>query len=715
MNSPGTAPLTNSDTAGANHLHRPIVALVGNPNTGKTALFNALTGFRRLTANYPGVTVDVARGPIRGASRPLELLDLPGTYSLAAHSPDEMVVCNALCGRIPGAARPAVIVGIVDASNPLRNFYLLSQLLDVGLPVVLAVNMTDLAAARGIHIDTARLSERLGVPVIPVVAIHPETVQPVVAAIEQALGAEPPKVRVPLPDTLLAETAQVQAGAGIPLRHAEALRVLIDQEGYAEAQCVKQGGDRQAIQQARARLRAAGLDPAAAEVRVRYAWVDRLLADVVIRSVPRSKSRTARLDRLLTGRFTGLLGLLLILYGLFYAIYSLADPLMGSIEGVLGWVGTQAANLLPAGILQSLVVDGLIAGVGGVLVFLPQILILFLFIAVLEDCGYLARAAFLVDRLMRPLGLSGRAFIPLLSSFACAVPAIMGTRAIADRRERFITILIAPYMSCSARLPVYVLLIGAFIPAHTWLGGWLRLDALVMLGMYLVGVLVAIPVALVLRKIVFAGPPAGFLLELPSYKLPRLRTVWQRIYMAGVSFVLRAGTVILLVNMVVWALGYFPHAQAPADATADSEAVVGHQLEASYLGQIGHAIEPVIRPLGWDWRIGVGVVSSFPAREVIVATLGTVASLETPGAEAPPIEEAIKEMHHPDGRPLFTVPVALSVMIFFALCAQCAATLVTIGKETGSWGWPVVSFISMTLIAYAAAWLTVTIGRACGG
>jgi ferrous iron transport protein B len=360
-----------------------------------------------------------------------------------------------------------------------------------------------------------------------------------------------------------------------------------------------------------------------------------------------------------------------------------------------------------------------------VIVFLPQIMILFMFVAILEDCGYLARAAFMADRLMRPMGLSGRALIPLMSSFACAVPAIMGARAIPDRRERFTTIMLAPFMSCSARLPVYTLLIGALIPNTAWLGGWLRLDALVLLAMYLVGIVVAVPIALLLSSTILSGPPTGFLLELPPYRLPRLRTVWQRMYLAGQGFLVRAGTVILVVNIAVWVLCYFPRgeltrqaverdrtAQHWDDAQFQNE-LAGAYLRDSYLGRAGRWIEPAVAPLGWDWRIGVGVIASFPAREVIVATLGTVFNLGRDVSEGSgEMRAAVAQATWPDGRPLFTIPVGLSLMVFFALCAQCASTLAVIGKETGSWIWPALSFVGMTTIAYVAAWAVSAAGAA---
>ncbi len=706
----------------------PAIALVGNPNTGKTTLFNSLTGFRRHVANYPGVTVDVGRGPIRGANRPLELLDLPGTYSLSAASPDEAIVWRTLYGRIPGQARPRAILTIVDASNPLRNFYLVSQLLEVGLPVVVALNMIDVAAARGLRIDAEGLSRHLGVPVVPVVATRARTVAALVGALEEAIRSRAPAPGVELPEFLRREAAQLAEQSAVRLDPGEALRILVDQGGYAERDFLARGGSSSLLEQSRQRLTASGLDPAAAEIRARYDWVNRLLDGLIEREPPSDHSWSTHIDHLLTHRVSGILLLLLVLYGIFCAVYLGARPAIEAVEVCLGWVEAQAVRFLPEGALRSLITAGVLAGVGSVLAFMPQILVLFLFLAILEDCGYLARAAFMVDRLMRPLGLSGRAFIPLLSSFACAVPAIMGTRTIADRRERFLTIFIAPFMSCSARLPVYSLLISALLPTRTWLGGWLRLDSLVMLAMYLVGIVAAIPAALVLRRTVLAGPPTPFLLELPSYKWPRVRTVVQRVYLAGRRFLTRAGTVILLVNLIVWALGYFPRRPTVLDDLRQREQLAGwdretfeSELAAAYLrdsclGRLGRSLEPVIEPLGWDWRIGVSVLAAFPARELVIATLGTVFNLGLgPDANSAGLRARVAQVtwEHSQ-RPLFTLPVGLSLMVFFALCAQCTGTLVVIARETGSWVWPLGSFVGMTGMAYLAAWAVFAGTRALG-
>jgi ferrous iron transport protein B len=727
---PSTADSARS-SAGSHATHRSprIVALIGNPNTGKTTLFNALTGYRRHVANYPGVTVDVARGPIRGTHQPIDLLDLPGTYSLAAASPDEAVVCDSACGRLNGVPPPDAILAILDASNLPRNLYLLSQLLELNRPLLIALNMCDIARSRGIAVDADRLSERLGVPVVPIVATHDASVAPLVAALERTLDSPPPTERVELPPPLIAECMQLSDALSPPLTPAEALRAILDRDGTA-GQRFLSAGAAQRLADARQRLADAGIDHAT-EVRARYAWIARTLDGALTRPQRPVRTWTDRLDQVFTHKLFGALILLITVALVFQAIFSWAEPLMIAVDGLFAGLAAIVSTWLPPGALSSLIVDGVIAGVGGVLTFLPQIMILFAFIAILEDCGYIARAAFMADRLMRSIGLSGRSFIPLLSSFACAVPAIMGTRVITDRRERITTILLAPFMSCSARLPVYVLLIGAFVPDATYLGGWVSLRGLVMLGMYLVGVLVAIPLGWLIKNTVLAGPASLFVLELPSFKWPRPRAIWQRMYFAGRSFVVRAGTIILALNIIVWALGYFPRSAATEariaqlaaaagwDEQRTSAELSGAYLRDSFLGRLGHGIEPAIRPLGWDWRIGVAVIASFPAREVVVATLGTIYNLGDAAddeQQTRSLQNAMKIATWPDtGRPVFTLPVALSIMVFFALCAQCSSTLVVIAREAGHGSWAVASFVGMTTIAYFAAWATSALAAALTG
>lgn len=698
------------------------VALVGNPNTGKTTLFNALTGFRRHTANYPGVTVDLAHGPIQGATEPMQLLDLPGTYSLAASSPDEAVVADALSGMHASMPRPDALLVILDASNLQRNCFLLSQLLELQLPTVVALNMTDIAAARGFEIDVAALSDRLGVPVLAVQATKPDTTRPIVHALRAATELRPKANELNLPAAVNQAVDSLSSPEGFP--RALITRAVLYPDSHAEQQYLQSGGSKSDLQTARQSIQAAGIDGAMAEVQARYAWVSATLDGVLRRPEIPVRTWSDRMDQILTHRIGGAVVLLAVLYGLFWSIFSGAGPLMDLVEGLVGSLGELVAGGLSEGMIRSLIVDGVIGGVGGVVVFLPQIMILFLFIAILEDCGYLARAAYMMDRLMRGVGLSGRAFIPLLSSFACAIPAIMGTRTIADRRERFITIMIAPFLSCSARLPVYVIMIAAFVPATSYLGGWLGLQPLVMMGMYLVGVVAAILVAFAMRKTVLPGAGSNFMMELPAYKLPGVRVVAHRVWEAAREFLVRAGTLILLVNVIVWALAYFPRSEATRttietiaaeqgwDEERTQNELEGAYLRDSYLGQAGQAIEPALHPLDWDWRIGVGVIASFPAREVIVATMGTLFNLGAEQDEASePLQQALRTATWPDGRPLFTLPVAISIMVFFALCAQCGATIAVIYKETKHWLYPVASFCLMTGMAYLGAWLVIVIGR----
>jgi len=685
------------------------VALVGNPNTGKTTLFNALTGFRRHVANYPGVTVDIGAGPVRGARRPTELLDLPGTYSLVAASPDEAIVVDLLRGEAGPA--PDVVVAIADASNLSRNLYLFSQLVEFGTPLVLVVNMVDVAKRRGLEIDFPLLSQRLGVEVVPIVATQSGAARAVVDAIDRAVTAPPrPTVRVPMP-AAIERAVEALEGQPATLPYAAKLRAVIDGAGSG------------------AQLAQSGMDAHREEIQARHRWVATTLREVVRRPEKRVVTWSERLDVILTHRVSGAAILFGVLFVFFQAIFSWAGPLMDWIDAGFSTLGGWVAAVVPAGVWQSLLVDGLIGGVGGVLVFLPQIMILFAAIAVLEDCGYMARAAYMMDRAMRALGLSGKAFIPLLSSFACAVPAIMGTRTIPDRRERLTTILLAPFMSCSARLPVYVLMIAAFVPPAAYLGGWVSRHGLVMMSMYLVGVVVAVPIAWLLNRSRPRDSGPGFMIELPGYKIPRIGTVFHRAFGAGREFVVRAGTIILLMNVAVWALAYFPRsgavladvgaraAAAGWDEERTNDELAGAYLRDSYLGRMGRGIEPVVEPIGWDWRIGVAVIASFPAREVVVSTLGTIYNVgEEADEESVSLRDAMANATWPDSqRPVFTLPVALSLMVFFALCAQCSSTLVVMGRETRSWRWPLLSFAVMTTLAYVAALATAAGARALGG
>jgi ferrous iron transport protein B len=718
----------------------PSIAVIGNPNTGKTTLFNALTGLRQRVGNYPGVTVERKTGVCRlDDQTTVELIDLPGTYSLAARSPDEVVAVDVLLGQQQGTSQVDAVLAIADASNPERNFYLISQLCELGLPVVIALNMMDLAESRGIEIDVERLQAALGTPVIPLCASRGEGVEQLRAALKQALvrKAAPACARPQFSAVLLAEAdalcADMRARSAVLKRSAtptEAFRVLVDKGGFAETRVCAVLGEtfRQELEARRQRV---SVNPLTAEeVRVRYAWVKQTLADVLKRPAVPPPEASDRVDRVLTHWFWGTLIFAAMMALVFQMIFSWTEPLMKSVDGVFHFLGGAVTAHLAPGALQSLLADGVIAGVGSILCFLPQICMLFFFLAVLEDCGYMARAAFLMDRLLSRVGLSGKAFIPMLSSFGCGVPGVMATRTIDDPRERLTTILIVPLMSCSARLPVYYLLITAFVPEQHFFGGWVSLRGLSLLAMYCVGIAIAVPVAFLLNRLVFRGAGSSFLIELPSYQLPQWRSVLLRIFLRAREFLVRAGTIILAVNIIVWALAYFPHSEQIAESYQAQRAAIevgadvpgseraeqlasldreeaGEYLRQSYFGKMGHALEGVFKPLGWDWRISMAALASFPAREVIVATMGTIFNVSGDAAQEP--ESLRKAMRQAtwegSDRKLFTIPVAFSIMVFFALCSQCGATLAVIKRETNSWRWPLFSFSYMTALAYVMALL----------
>ncbi|MFV0443246.1 MAG: ferrous iron transport protein B [Planctomycetaceae bacterium] len=724
---------------------RPLkVAVIGNPNTGKSTLFNALAGLHAHVGNYPGVTVEKKVGHFQHTGRTIELIDLPGTYSLSPRSLDEMVSVDVILGQHPQVGNVDAVLCIADASNLERHLFLVGQILDAGVPTILVLNMWDAAERRGLRIDVERLREKLGVPVIVTEAHRLKGIDEVRRALTSELAA-PPQPRL-FPDCFYKECEQLEVHLhqhgleNVPWYLRE--RMLLDAGGTVEGRYLKSGDAQLSdyLRSARERLTQQGFRVPAAEAERRYSWARQLLADIVIPPTATRESFTDRLDRWLTHRVFGLVIFAVLMFLVFQVIYAWAEPLMGMCETAQEWVGAHIQAAMPPGPLRSLLVDGVVAGVGGVLIFLPQIMLLFLLIAILEDCGYMARGAYMMDRVMSTFGLSGKSFLPLMSSFACAVPGIMATRVIDNRRDRMVTILVAPLMSCSARLPVYLLLIGAFIPATAYLWGRVSLPGLVLFAMSTLGLLAAIPVAWLLKKFCFPGEASSFILELPEYKWPSPRLVLYRMYDRGKAFVLRAGSLIFATTILVWAAAYFPGDHAtfdqlseqvnalaetlPADdggepietaeftQLADARNAEGARLiRSSFLGRAGEAIEPVVKPLGWDWRIGVGVIASFPAREVVIATLGTIYSLGGDvDEESEGLRGALQAAEWPDGRKVFNIPVALSLMVFFALCAQCASTLMIIRRETNSWGWAAFSFAYMTGLAYVAALVTYQVG-----
>lgn len=719
------------------------VAILGNPNTGKSTLFNALSGGKARIGNFPGVTVEKKTALLKSGTRPTLLVDLPGTYSLAPRSLDEMVTVNVLLGKTAEIGRPDCVVCILDASNLERNLYLVSQVLDIGLPTLLVLNMWDVARERGIKIDVKLLQERLGVPVVATSAHRKTGLEELRNQLDQLLHRPITPEAPAFPAEFQQEVEALQNnfrewGETVPADFILE-RLLLDVGGYLESHVAVAHGTelKHLLQDARTRLGASGCKVPMVEAKIRYAWIRERLQGVVNQPQVQVKTWSDRVDRWLTHWLTGNLAFIAIMLTVFWSIFNWAAPLQETIETVQSFTADAIASWIPAGPLRSLLNDGVIAGVGGVLVFLPQIMFLFFFISLLEDCGYMARAAFLMDKLMTKVGLSGKSFVPLMSSFACAIPGVMATRVIENRRDRMVTMLVAPLMSCSARLPVYTLMIGAFVPAIGLLGGWLQLQSLVLFGMVALGAIIAIPVAWLMRTTMFRGEPSPFVMELPSYKWPSPWIVFHRVIEQAKSFVTNAGTLIFATSIIVWVLGYFPGNHTEADrleraleqldesqsdsAEADDlrkhlNAENSRLLETSYLGRLGHIIEPAVKPLGWDWRIGVGVIASFPAREVIVATLGTIYSL---GGDVDETHEGLRESlirsQREDGRPVFSLPVACSIMVFFALCAQCSSTLMVIRREAGNWGWAIFSFCYMTLLAYLGAWGTYQLGTWLAG
>ncbi len=715
---------------------RPLkIALIGNPNTGKSTLFSALAGLHARVGNYPGVTVEKKIGEVRWEGRDVELIDLPGTYSLSPRSSDEMVSVDVLMGRQPDVGAIDAIVCIADASNLERNLYLFSQVLDLRLPTVLVLNMSDVATRRGITIDAELLEERLELPVIVTEAHRGTGLDRVLAAVILAIDGHVASSPRLLPAAFYDECDRLAARFAdhdVPSYLVE--RLLLDVGGHIEGllhESVGVGDLSVAVSESRQRLRESGCRVPVCEAKARYAWAGELLKGVVSSPTRRQVTNSEKLDRLLTHRLAGPIVFLALMFLVFQAIYSWAIPLVGAFEFGQEWAGSLIASTMSPGPLRSLLIDGVVGGVGAILVFLPQIILLFFLIALLEDSGYMARAAFLMDKLMVRFGLSGQSFVPLMSSFACAIPGVMATRVIASRRERMITILVAPLMSCSARLPVYVVLIGAFVPEGGYLGGWVAWRGLVLLAMTSLGTIVAIPVAWLLKTTLFRGETMPFVMELPEYKLPTLRVVFGRVYDRGRAFVMSAGTLIFITTILVWAAGSFPGDRSRLNELqteieqleSGSGSLEGNEalsrlrglrnlessrlIEASLLGRLGHGIEPIVRPLGWDWRIGVGALASFPAREVFISTLGTIYSLGGDVDEQDSgLRSAMLSSTWPDGRKVFSLPVALSVMVFFALCAQCASTLIVIRRETNSWGWPVFCFAYMTALAYTGAFAT---------
>jgi ferrous iron transport protein B len=699
-------PAPNIDAAPVKVRSR-LIALVGNPNSGKTTLFNALTGLRQKVANYPGVTVERKEGRLRfERGEDAVLLDLPGTYSLNPDSPDEEIVTEILSGSATHTPLPDVVICVVDATHVERNLYLVSQIIDRKLPVVVALTMMDVAVKTGMSVDARSLGRELGVSVVPVVAHRGDGIEELKRATFATRSASRMAHGWTLPEAVEKETEELvgilQEVHRLPATAAfdEAISLLTAESAYLDRM------DRYApeviahVRKDHQKLEFLGFDRRSVFVESRYAWISAVASRAVIRGNG-VHSWSDRIDSVLTHRFWGVVVFLAIMGCLFQAMFSWALLPMEWIRQGFDWCGNAVHTAMPAGELRDLIVKGGLGGVAAVVTFLPQILFLFLFLGVLEDTGYMARAAFIMDRLMSRVGLHGKSFIPLLSSFACAIPGIMAARTINNPRDRLATMLVAPLMSCSARLPVYALMISAFIPATTVLGV-ISLPALTMLSMYLLGLGMALGIAWVFKKTLLKGKPTPFIIELPPYQVPSLRSVlllmWERCW----AFLKRAGTVILGASILLWFLGTYPKTENADPST---------QLRNSYVGMAGKLIEPAIAPLGFDWRIGVGLVASLVQREVFVSTMGTMVNMQSGEQPGVSLAEKLREVKDPGtGRPAFTALTGICVMVYYLLAMQCFSTVAVMRRETNGWKWPMFQVGYMTALAYSVTWVVYRVG-----
>ena len=721
-----------------------LVLVAGNPNSGKSTIFNALSGSRTRVANYPGVTIDRRSATVDLPGGPaIELTDLPGTYSLSARSREEQIAVESLLGR--GPRRPDAILVVADATALARALYLTLEILEIGHPVVIALNMTDEASRDGIAIDAARLEQLTGARVVPTVASKGVGTAALLAALADAIaGKFPPR----LPDVARSPALQVDVAEleGLILSErlmdrpldarawAQWLLLSLDPDGADEL-----GGIpplvRAAVSRIHQRAADAGRNIDLEIISGRYQLVDRLMVEVCQRATSPSRSWTDRVDAVLTHRVGGAVAFAAVMMLVFQALFSWSEPAITAIEDVVSAVQSWVATVMPPGPLTSLIVDGVIAGVGNVVVFVPQIALLFLFIGLLEDLGYLSRAAFVIDRVMRAVGLHGRAFVPMLSGFSCAVPAVMATRTLENRTDRLLTMLVLPLTSCSARLPVYVL-ITATVFAPGARVGFLSAGAVALFSMYALSVVAALVAAAVLRRTVLKGPVPTLVLELPPYRLPvlsvLLRGVWQRVK----TFLIDAGTVILALTIVLWALLSYPKSPevtaqaeqaratvASMNLTAEEREVRlaeidshegGAQLRNSVAGRLGRLLEPTIAPLGFDWRIGVGILGAFAAREVFVGTLGVVFDISNADETNEPLREVLRSATWPDGSTLMTPLAGVSLMVFFVLACQCMSTVAVVKRESGTWRWPLFMVAYMTGLAYVASLFVYQAGSRLG-
>lgn len=698
------------------HLH---IALIGNPNSGKSSLFNALTGLNQKVGNFPGVTVDKKTGESRLSDNLIaNITDLPGMYSLYPRRSDEWVAYNIVMN--PGYTdQPELYVVIVDASNLKRNLLFVSQFIDLKKPVVVALTMMDIAAKKGISIDIAELERELGVPVIPVNPRKNKGLNELKKAIEQtAKQLYKPPTRNFADITTLSENAVADLKKLFPhISDYAAIHYLINHESFS-----LDSNDQVSIENIEKQYNFNHTKVQADEITQRYNRIKHIMQQSVIEADPKEKQLiTDRLDKILLHKFWGYVILLGVLAILFQSIFWLATYPMDAIEWVFGAFSDWLTAILPQNWFSDLIVNGLIAGLGGIVVFIPQIMILFGLITILEDTGYMARISFLTDKLMRKVGLNGKSVMPMISSFACAVPAIMSARNIENKKERLLTIMISPLMSCSARLPVYIILISLVIP-KTYYFGFISLQGLVMGGLYLLGVVVALVVAYIMKFFIRIKEKSFFILELPVYRTPRWKNVLTTMVEKAKIFTFQAGKVILVISLILWVLSSYgpPKRMAgietayeqkisadPENAEALEQEMKAEKLENSYVGIIGQAIEPVIKPLGYDWKIGIALITSFAAREVFVGTMATIYSVGDDDADenSPTLREKMHAATWPDGAKIYTLAAGVSLMVFYVFAMQCMSTLAIVKRETRSWKWPMIQLGYMTILAYALSFV----------
>jgi len=722
------------------------VLVAGNANAGKTTVFNVLTGARAKVGNYPGVTVSRASRVITLPSQAkVEVVDLPGIYSLSTHSPDEQVAVDEVLGRRGNA--PDTVLVVLDACALERSLYLAMQIIETGVPTVVAVNMVDEAARAGIDINFEKMSKWLGVTAVPTVASAGQGLDVVREELDVALG-QAARFEVGwegFPESVTSAIAVIEGSLeGVSFvrtpasRRAWALCSLLSQFPDGEGLDGLPSSVRQNVDKVHREAKLADLSLAQDAIAARYQWIETVVADSKSASPIASETRnwTELLDGILTHRVYGLSVFAIVMVLLFEALFTWSEPLIAAIESLTGGLQSVATGFLPDGVFEDLVVNGVIAGVGNVIVFVPQIAMLFLFIAVLEDFGYLARVAFVIDRLMGRIGLHGKAFVPMLSGFACAIPAVMATRTIESRRDRLITMLTLPMVSCSARLPIYVLVTAVVFAGDGRFFGLFSTGAVVLFSMYALSVIATLGAAAVLRRTILKGPRFPLVLELPPYRVPVWRNVLLTTWRGLRRFLVDAGTIILAMTIILWALLSFPRSgeivERYTSARADLVASIpnpndrddalrlldgresGEQLRHSVAGRIGLALEPLIEPLGYDWRIGVGILGAFAAREVFISTLGIVFGIADADEENVSLRSSLQGAQRRDGSPLMTPLAGVSLMVFFVLACQCMSTIGVVRRESGSWRWPIFMFTYMTILAYGSSLFVYQLGSFLG-